>query len=907
MVARTPRPSPCAPLDRTLSWAPTACRVLLSLVAVLVPRGERARWRDQWHADLAHRWSALQRTGCLNRRTEAALVSRALGAAAHAWWLRFNRGRVDMLQQDLRHAFRRLVQYPSLTAVATVTLGLGIGANAVIFSWVESLILNPLPNIRNQDRLVTMQATTPTRNNLSLSYPNFLDVRAQRPMGVRDVAVFASFPMSIRTADTAERVWGEVVSGNFFRTLDVQPALGRLLVDDDDRVPDGHPVAVLSHAAWQQRFGGTPDIVGRQVSLNGQPFTIVGVAEEGFRGAQAGLSFDVFVPTMMVGTVRPGDILHERGSGWLNTLVKLDAGTPLSQVQAGFAVVAARLAEAYPTVNEGRGLAVYTLSGSPQGVTSVLRPLFAVLTGVVAGLLVLVCANLAGLLLAGTGARRREVALRLAMGASRARVVRQLLVESAVLALAGGACGILLARWSGHLLRAFIPRLDVPVLVTSGLTPRVFLYGVGLSLATGVLFGVLPALQATRADVSATLKAGGDGRSSGVLWRRAWLRQGLVVVQVALALLMLVSASLFVRTLQNAWNADPGFAARRGFSVALDLLAAGYDEARGQVALQRIAQAVAALPGIEGASVARRLPLTVTDSSDMSVAVEGYTPAPKEEMPAFYNQVGPGYFATLQIPLVGGREFSAADAAGAPPVVIVNETMAKRYWSGRSALGGRVKIGGSWATVVGIAKEGKYGSLTETPRAYMYLPLLQVYRPTVRLIVRTAGDPQASIEAARRTIASVDPGLPLFDVATLDEHLAFAFFLFRMVATLLGVFGVAATALAVIGLYGVLAIGVAQRTREIGVRVSLGAERRDIVGLVARDGLRLVFAGIALGLAGSLGVTRLFENQLVGVSASDATSYASTVAILLATAVMACYLPARRASTLDPVRALRTE
>ncbi len=526
----------------------------------------------------------------------------------------------------------------------------------------------------------------------------------------------------------------------------------------------------------------------------------------------------------------------------------------------------------------------------------------AVLGGVVAVLLALVCANMAGLLLARASGRQRELAVRVSLGASRWQVVRLLLAETTVLAAAAGGLAALVTIWSGNLLYAFIPPLPIPIAIDAGLNVRVLAFSSAVSLVAGLALGLLPGLQASRGDLVAPLK---DGAAMGGSARRGRLRQGLIVAQVALALVLLVSAGLFLRTLVAAERLDVGFAARQGLVGMIDL--AGADQARGLSTYRAITEALAALPGVEAAAVGQRLPLNALDSSDRSVEVEGYTASPGEEMTTYYASIGPGYFATLGLPLVSGRDVSDRDDAEMPPVVVINETMARRYWPGRSALGGRVKIGERWAAVVGIAHDAKYASLSEPARAFMYLPVGQAFRPSMRVVLRTSGDPDALLPAVRQTLARVAPGVPLFDVQTLAQHIAFAFFVIEMAATLLAVFGATAALLAALGLYGVIAQGVAARTREIGVRMSLGATGADVGRLVVRQGLGLAAAGIAVGLVGALAVTRVFESQLLGVSPLDPAAFVATTALLAVTTLAACAVPAWRAARLDPVRALRMD
>jgi len=883
-------------------------RVALAMVngaAWLVPGRDRDRWRAQWRADLWHRCDRLDRSGLVNARTSVAVLGRAAGAVWHAAWLRSRSGGWEMLLHDLRHAVRSLRGKPGFTVVAVLTLAVGIGANSVIFSWIEATLLNPIPGVHDRSSLAALYFTTATRNDLSLSYPNYIDIRDQAVPGVAGVAVFGTGALSLRTAEGAERVWGEVVSGNMFDLLGVGAAQGRLLTPDDDRVPGGHPVVVVSHAFWQRRLGGRPDPVGSTLTLNEQAFTVVGVTPPDFHGTQPLIALDVFVPVAMQQTFIAGDRLQARGSGWLQGLVRLAPGATLAEAQAGADVVARRLAAEYPDVNAGRGLRLYELWRQPSGGTGMLLPVMAVLGGLVATLLALVCANMASLLLARASGRRRELAVRRSLGASRGQVVRLLMAESVVLALVAGVLASALARWSGDILRAFIPPMPIPIAIDAGLNVRVLLFSTLVSLAAGLLLGVFPSLQASKIDLLTPLKEGTGG--SVASWRRGRVRQGLIVLQVALALVLLVSAGLFLRTLDAARTLDPGFDARTGIVASIDVGPAGYDEVHGKQLYRRLADEVRGLPGVEAAAIGQRLPLTMTDSSDRSVEVEGYTPATGEEMSVYYSSVGTGYFDTLGMALVEGRDFSERDSADAPFVVIINETMARRYWTEGRSLGGRVKIGDRWAAVVGVARDAKYSSMSETPRSFMYLAVDQLYRPNMRLIVRTAGTPDAMVGAVREALRRVDPSLPLFDVQTLAQHIAFAFFLFEMAATLLGVFGATATLLAALGLYGVVAHSVGMRTREIGVRMSLGATASDVRQMVVRQGLGLAGLGIALGLGAALGVTRLFSSQLLGISPYAPASYTATALLLVATTAAACYLPARRAARLDPVSALRTE
>jgi predicted permease len=856
-------------------------------------------------ADLTCHWHDLERARRATPAAGAALVHRAAGAWVHAAWLRSRSWRLEMLLTDIRLALRLLlVRRPLFTALATVTLAIGIAANAVIFSWVDAVLLNPLSGVADQRRLAVVTVTTASRDALSLSYPNYVDIRAARGGALQDIAVFGTAAMSLRTDGGAERVWGQLVSGNIFDVLGVQAAFGRTLGEDDDGAPDAGAVAVITHGFWQRRFGGRPTAVGETIVLNGQPFTIVGITPPAFKGTHVALAYDVFVPLARERAFFPSARREVRGDGWVQALARLAPNRGLADLQAELDVIAARLAAAHPNVNAQRGLRAFAVWRAPTGGQAILFPALVVLAGLVGLLLLLVCTNMAGLLLARAAGRAREMAVRHALGANRSHLVRQLLVESVLLSVLGGALGLFVAAWSGDLLLSFIPPLSIPIAVDSGVSWRVAVFTAIVSGLAGLALGILPAWQASRTSVRDALQ---EGSGASAAWRRGRMRQALVVAQVAVALVLLVSAALFVRSMNRAHQLDPGFSARQGVIGALDLQSAGYDEPRGHLAQARMLDEIAALPGIEAVAIARRAPLNPMSSSDRYVEIEGYQPAPTEEMNVFYNHVSAGFFETLGIALRDGRTVTRADTADSARVIVISERMARMYWPMRSAVGGRVKIGGDWATVIGVVADGKYGSMTESPRAFMYLPITQYYRPDVRVIVRSSLPAGEVIPSVRAALTRIDPSLALFDVTTIAEHMAFSFFVIELLASMLGGFGIVATVLAALGLYGVVALSVAQRTREIGVRVSLGATRGDVMRLILRQALTLVGMGVAAGLVLAVAASQLLASQLVGISALDLPSYGVTLAVVLATALVACAVPARTAMRLDPITALRRE
>jgi len=876
---------------------------LVDVAAGLVPAWRRNDWRRQWQADLCERWRALERHGPPGPWPALDLLARAIGVFRHALWLRRQEWSLEMLMQDLRYGLRLLWRRPAFTAVAVLTLGLGIGANATIFSWIETMVLRPLPGVPDTDRLVVLNGSSRTRSNLSISYPDFADLRSQLPAGVSGLLAHRLQPMTLRSGAEPERVWGSLVSGNYFDVLGVRAALGRTFQAEEDRTPDTHPVVVLSYRCWQRRFQAAPDIVGRTVLLDEHPFTVVGVAAERFAGTDTAMAADLWVPMMMQHAVRPGDQLNARGDSWLKVMARLAPGASITQAQPGFRLAAARLAAAYPAYDAGRGIVVYPLWRAPQEASGMMAPVLIVLMAVVAVVLLIACANVASLLLVRAAGRRREVAMRLALGASRGRLIRQLLTESVLLALLGGALGVVLANWTARLLTAFVPPTRLPLSIDAGVSPRVFLFALGLTLVTGLVFGLAPAWQSSRPDLVPALKDGGEGTGRT---RRALLRRTLVAGQVALALLLLVTAALFLRTLDRARAIDPGFSLRSGVLASIDLQPVGYDAARGEQFYRTLLRRLREVPGVRAATLAQNVPLSF-GGNDTSLEIEGYVPARDEEITIYYTRVGPDYFETMGIPILRGRAIDETDGRDSARAIVINETMARRYWKGRDAVGRRVRWNGDWLTVAGIAADGKYGQVNEAPRSFMYVALLQDYRPSAILHVATAGDPLAVVPAITRQVHDIDPRLPLFDVLTVAEQLQLSVFLPRLGGILLGVFGLLALVLATTGLYGVLAHLAAQRTREIGIRMTLGAARGDVVRMVLRQGLALTLIGLVVGLVAAAAAARLLASQLIGVGPLDPVSFAGTSLLLLAAATLACYLPARRAAGGDPLRALRCE
>jgi len=816
---------------------------------------------------------------------------------------------METLWQDVRFGVRRLAHAPGFTAIAVLSLALGIGANTAIFSLVSTILLRPLP-VADPGRVV---AVTPVGQGgsefASFSYPNYVDFRDRN-------AVFTGFaahrfaPMSLSRGGNNERVWGYLVSGNYFDLLGVSAARGRVFTQDEDRAPGAHPVAVLSHGLWQRRFGSDPDLIGKTITLNGHSFTVVGVAPEGFIGTELIFTPELFVPMMMARQIEPGaTFLERRGNGVMFTFGRLKPGVTEAQAAQSLDALAAQLGREYPETNEGMKV---TLSPPGLILPALRKPIVgfaAILMATVGLVLLIACTNLANLLLARAAARRKEIAIRLSLGARRLRLIRQLLTESVLLAVAGGAVGILLALWLVDLIVGFKPPVDFPLTIALKIDWRVLGFTLLLSVLTGVLFGLVPALQASRADLVPALKddAGAGGN------RRSRLRGALVVAQVALSLVLLVAAGLFIRSLQRVQVLGPGFETERAVALSIDLGLQGYEEARGREFYRQLIARVEALPGVRAASYINSLPLSLNRNST-NIYVEGMPAARGALAPEAMNaSVWPRYFETMGIPVLHGREFTARDDEGGPRAAVVNEAFARRFWPGQptaAAVGKRVSTGGpsgNFWEVVGVAKDGKYFSLGEDPQPFIYFPMVRGYDWPATLVVRTAADPRAVVAGVRGEVRRLDPELPVFDVKTLGEHMRLSLFPLRVGAGVLAGFGALALALAGIGIYGVMSYAVAQRTREIGIRMALGAGRRDVLRLVVGQGMRLALFGLGAGLLGALLLTRLMASVLYGVSATDVATFTAVSVLLALVVFVACYVPAWRATKVDPLVALRYE
>jgi len=808
---------------------------------------------------------------------------------------------------DVRHAARSLTRRPGLTVVAVLTLALGIGANATVFSWVRAILLDPLPWATDAGRLVEVTSSMKGQSFSSLSYPTFLDLR-QRSRSLSSIAAheYAAVSLAVGEAREAERAWAEMASASIFTVLGARPALGRFFHPDEDRVELASPVVVISHRLWQTRFASDPRAVGSAVRINEHAFTVIGVAPPGFGGGYSGLSFDLWVPISMQEWLQPGsERLSHRGNRWLNVLARLAPGATVSATRAELASAAADLERAYPEDHAGWSFDAQPLRNSGTGPQQMMGPVLTVLLVLVGVVLLVACANVANLMLARGEERRRELAVRLSLGAGRAAIVRLLLLEAVLIALLGAAGALAVARVAVGMIYVFLPPLDVPVGLEIPVDLPVLGWALLLALGTALLFGGVPAWRAARAEAGAALRE--EGRTATAGRERGRLRGALVVVQVALSLVLLVSAALLWRSQRAARALDPGFDPDGVLLASLDLFPRGLAPEAGRRFYAELGERVAALPGVTSVAFARRVPLSMSGTSSSSLRIEGYEPGPGEQIWSLVEWTSPGYFETMRQPILSGRGFAVADGPETPRVAVINRALADRYFAGRDPLGGTVHLGPTALTVVGVAGNVAYRRLGQPPQAMLYLPLGQSYRTDVTLHARTAGDPAALAPAVRAAVRELDPALPVFNVRTLAENAASATFQQRVAGTLLSALGALALAVAGVGLYGVLAHAAARRTHELGIRMALGAGRADLFRLLLADGARLAGIGLALGGAAALAVTRLMTGLLLGVDPLDPPSYVAAAAVLAAVAAVASVAPARRASRLDPMQALRWE
>jgi predicted permease len=803
---------------------------------------------------------------------------------------------IENLGRDVQYAGRLLAKSPVFTLVAILSLALGIGANSVVFSVFHALLFQPLP-VQKPEELVSVFTSDPSERWGTTSYADFKDLRSGVP-AFRDLIGYTITRFHLDLGGERLPLLGERVSGNYFSGLGAKLLLGRAFTPEED-VPGGPRVAVLSEKLWRQSFGADPGILERSLRLNGEAFTVVGVAPEGFRDTLAGLSIGVWVP--IATSSAPAD-LQQRGHRDLLVLGRLRPGAKIADAEAQVHALATQLHRNYPKTHQDRSFS--PLSAEKAGVHPRIRDILTILgiflTAVVGIVLIIACLNLANLLLARAWGRQHEIGVRLAIGATRGRLLRQLLVESTLLSLLGGATGLLLAVWATRLIRHFQAPEQIPISLDVGIDVKALGFTLILSLLTGLLFGLAPALVATRPDLNATMK-----NKSGQLQgrkRRLSLRNLLVVAQVAVSIVLLIGAALFLRSLGRVQGIDPGFNMSNVLLLPIDLKEQGYDEVKAAPFLRDLLDRVQRLPGVRAASLAATVPLGF-ERKEVSVQVPN-RPGTVEKLSC--NMVAPDYFRVMSIP-VRGRDFGFQDGKNSPRVAIINETMANRYWPGQDAIGKQLVDEQNRYEVVGVAKTTKYRFLGEAPAPYVYLPIFQDYAKAVTLHVRTEMEPLRLADPVRQAVESLNPQLQALDVTTLQDQVAFSLLPRKIGGVIFIVAGLLALGLACMGIYGVISYSVRQRVREMAIRMSLGAQRRDVLMLVMRESFVLVAVGIGVGLLIAFPIMTFVGSLLYGVSSADPLSFLGVVVLLTIAALTATYLPAKRATSADPMMAMRYE
>ena len=814
-------------------------------------------------------------------------------------------GWLDDLFQDLRFGARMLARSPGFSFLAILCLTLSIGANAAVFSWIEGILLRPFPLVADQDRLMAVANTNRgSADTFDMSWPDFQDLaRASTLIDAFIAEKITGTTLSI--GDRAVRAPGSMVSANYFDAIGVHPVLGRGFEPGEDSGRNAHPVTVISYQMWQERFHGDPAVIGKTQVLAGLPHTIVGVAPNGFFGTFVGYAFQFWVPVSMQTQFDAGVYkLEDRGARWIEGFARPKSGVTIEQAQAESSAIAARLEAEYPETNRGWGVRLFPLWQTPFNNAATFLPTLGIALLVVLSVLLIACANVGNLLLVRAFARQQEMTIRLAVGAGRRRLIKQLLTEGLILSAIAAAGGLVVAHWLRDAVALLTPpRGGILLRLPGELDWRVLAVSGGVCLISTVLFGLVPAVLASQVDLACALRS----ESGGIIGARskAWIRSTLVVVQMTLSFVLLVGAGLLIQSMQAIRHANPGFSTQGVVTTSVDLFTAGYDPQRAKLFQDELIDRVQSLGGVESAAFSRQTPFTYRSYSSAAIAVDGYD-APLDQQPsADYNEIGPGFLATMGIPLVSGREFTRADNETAPPVAIVDETMAAQFWRGLDPVGRRVQVKGTWMQIVGVARTAKYRNLLETPKPFFYVPLRQNFSASAGLQIRTPQSTAALAPALVREIHALDANVAPGELITMREQVERTTASQRVAFTILVVFGGLALMLAAIGLYGVMASTVSQSTRELALRMALGAGASDLLQLVLSKGLLLTAGGVALGVVAALEATRLMGYLLYRVSPRDPLAFAWAVVVIAIASLTACLVPAWRATRTDPLRALR--
>lgn len=816
--------------------------------------------------------------------------------------------------QDLRFGFRMLLRNPGFSILAVLCLTVGIGANAAVFSWIEGVLFRPFPAVAHQDRMVAIAGTQPRGDKGSVgfgstdvSWPDFLDFR--RSCTLMDWFIVDRITGStISIGERAERVAGSVVSSNYFDALEIHPILGRGFESDEDWGRNGHPVTVISYWLWKERLHSDPDIIGKKQLLNGVPHTIVGVAPPGFYGTFVGYPMQFWVPVSMQEKFTGGSYqLEDRGETWIEGFARLKPGVSIEQAQSELSTVAKRLENEYAETNRGRGVKIFPLWKTPFNQAGALAPTLGISLVAVFFVLLIACANVSSLLLVRSLARQHEMTVRLAIGCRRGRLLRQLLTEGLILSVLSSVSGLVVAYFCRNLLVIFFPLSSVIATNLSGqMDWRVLGFSAGVCLVSTLIFALVPALQTTNLDIAGALKAE-SGTSSGSR-AKSRLRSTMVLVQVSLSFILLVGGALLMQSLQRLRTADPGFSADRVVATGFDLVGAGYDPQRSRLFRQELLERAQAMPGVESAVWEKSRPFSYVGYLSAPIVVDGYEPRSDEQPRVEYNPVGPGYFATMGIPILSGREFTRSDNETTYPAVIVNQLMVQKYWHGVDPVGKRVQLGGQSMLVVGVAKDSKYSSFVEFPQPFLYVCAGQVPLVNADLVIRTNQSSGSVSSELLREVRSLDSGLGMGEVVPMREHMnRTALASQQIVVALLTIFAAMALSLAAVGLYGVMSYSVSQSKREIGLRMALGAGASHLFRVVMSHGLALSFGGIVLGSISAFALTRFIAigSLLYEVNPLDPGAFVLASLVMILISVAACLLPAWKASRTNPVQALR--